>query len=114
MFDSTTHDLDVLDIHEQAEDLICEIMAARDELMELYAGRAGRETSEWETHELMAEYELFIQHCHEELARLRYEAQWGIEDEPSVGLDVMADRCSSIDFEVVQLDEAGGSLDIAC
>ena len=114
MFDNTMHGQDVLDISEQAEDLICEIMAARDELTGLRAGQTRRETSEWEVCELKTEYELFTQHCHEELARLRFEMQWGIEAEPNFDLDVVRDPGSFSDFEVGPLGEKEMPFDIAC
>lgn len=82
MFDDTLFELVNSARHDELEDLVCEVMTICDELKACLSGAC--ELGFFEACAGQSVCELMLDNCRDELARLGFELEWGVEDYPVV------------------------------
>lgn len=82
MFDDTLFELVNSARHDELEDLVCEVMTICDELKACLSGAC--ELGYFEACVCQSACELMLDNCRDELARLGFELEWGVEDYPVV------------------------------
>lgn len=82
MFDDTLFELVNSIKRDELEDLVCEVMTICDELKSCLSEGCG--LGFFEAVARQSAYELMLDNCRDELARLGFELEWGIEDYPAV------------------------------
>lgn len=82
MFDDILFELVSSAKRDELEDLVCEVMTICDELKVCLSEEC--ELGYFEACARQSAYELMLDNCHDELARLGFELEWGVEDYPAV------------------------------
>ena len=82
MFDDTLFELVDSTKRDELEDLVCEVMTICDELKACLSDEC--ELGYFEACVRQSAYELMLDDCRDELARLGFELEWGVEDYPVV------------------------------
>ena len=82
MFDDTLFKLVNSTKRDELEDIVCEVMTICDELKACLSEECG--LGFFEACARQSAYELMLDNCRDELARLGFELEWGIEDYPVV------------------------------
>ena len=82
MFDDTLFELVNSTKSDELEDLVCEVMTICDELKACLSEGCG--LGFFEAVARQSAYELMLDNCRDELARLGFELEWGVEDYPVV------------------------------
>lgn len=82
MFDDTLFELVNSAKRDELEDLVCEVMTICDELKACLSDAC--ELGFFEACARQSACELMLDNCREELARLGFELEWGVEDYPVV------------------------------
>lgn len=82
MFDDTLFELVNSAKRDELEDLVCEVMTICDELKACLSEECG--LGFFEACARQSAYELMLDNCRDELARLGFELKWGVEDYPLV------------------------------
>lgn len=82
MFDDTLFELVNSTKRDELEDLVCEVMTICDGLKACLSEGCG--LGFFEAVARQSAYELMLDNCREELARLGFELEWGVEDYPVV------------------------------
>lgn len=82
MFDNTLFELVDSTKRDEFEDLVCEVVAICDELKVCLSDSC--ELGFFEACARQSAYELMLDDCRDELARLGFELEWGVEDYPVV------------------------------
>lgn len=82
MFDNTLFEQVNSTKRDEFEDLVCEVMAICDELKVCLSDSC--ELGFFEACARQSAYELMLDDCRDELARLGFELEWGVEDYPVV------------------------------
>lgn len=113
MFDDTLFELMNSAKRDELEDLVCEVMTICDELKACLSEGCG--LGFFEAVARQSAYELMLDNCRDELARLGFELEWGIEDYPAVSPvhSVSLARISAHDVVGVEYSSRN-DLDIAC
>lgn len=113
MFDDTLFELVNSTKRDELEDLVCEVMTICDELKACLSDAC--EFGYFETCARQSVYELMLDNCRAELARLGFELEWGVEDYPVVSSvrSVSLARISAHDAVGVEYSSRN-DLDIAC
>lgn len=113
MFDDTLFELVNSTKSDELEDLVCEVMTICDELKACLSEECG--LGFFEACARQSAYELILDNCRDELARLGFELEWGVEDYPAAS--------SARQFEFMCIPSRGvasaefssrDDLDIAC
>ncbi len=113
MFDDTLFELVNSTKCDELEDLVCEIMTICDELKASLSEECG--LGFFEACVRQSACELMLDNCRDELARLGFELEWGVEDYPVV-LPVRQFEFTCIPSRGVASAEFSSrdDLDIAC
>ncbi len=82
MFDDILFELVNSTKRDELEDLVCEVMAICDELEACLSEECR--LGFFEACARQSAYELMLDNCRDELARLGFELEWGVEDYPVV------------------------------
>ena len=82
MFDDTLFELVNSTKRDELEDLVCEVLTICDELKACLSEECG--PGVFEACARQSAYELMLDNCRDELARLGFELEWGVEDYPVV------------------------------
>ncbi len=82
MFDDTLFELVNSTKRDELEDLVCEVMTICDELKACLSEGCG--LGFFEAVARQSAHELMLDNCRDELARLGFELEWGVEDYPVV------------------------------
>lgn len=82
MFDDILFELVNFTKRDELEDLVCEVMTICDELKACFSEECG--LGFFEACARQSAYELMLDNCRDELARLGFELEWGVEDYPVV------------------------------
>lgn len=82
MFDDTLFELVNSTERDELEDLVCEVMTICDELKACLFEGCG--LGFFEAVARQSAYELMLDNCRDELARLGFELEWGVGDYPMV------------------------------
>ena len=113
MFDDILFELMDSAKRDELEDLVCEVMTICDELKACLSEECS--LGFFEACARQSAYELMLDNCRDELARLGFELEWGIEDYPVVS------PVRSVALTCVPTHDAAGvefssrnDLDIAC
>lgn len=113
MFDDTLFELVNSTRRDELEDLVCEVMTICDELKACLSDAC--EFGYFETCARQSAFELMLDNCREELARLGFELEWGVEDYPVVS------SVHQLEFTCVPARDIAGAdfssrddFDIAC
>lgn len=113
MFDGTLFELVNSTKRDELEDIVCEAMTICDELKVGLSEERG--LGFFEDCARQSAYELMLDNCRDELARLGFELEWGVEDYPVVSpsRSVSLARISAHDAVGVEYSSRN-DLDIAC
>lgn len=113
MFDDTLFELVNSTKRDELEDLVCEVMTIRDELKACLSEECG--LGFFEACARQSAFELMLDNCRDELARLGFELEWGVERYP------MVSPVRQLEFTCVPTHDAASAefscrddLDIAC
>lgn len=82
MFDDTLFELVNSTKRDELEDLVCEVMTICGELKACLSEGCG--LGFFEAVARQSAHELMLDNCRDELARLGFELEWGVEDYPVV------------------------------
>lgn len=82
MIDDTLFELVNSTKRGELEDLVCEVMIICDELKACLSEECG--LGFFEACARQSAYELMLDNCRDELARLGFELEWGVEDYPVI------------------------------
>lgn len=113
MFDDTLFELVDSAKRDELEDLVSEVLTICDELKACLSDAC--ELGYFEACARQSAYELMLDRCHDELVRLGFELEWGVEDYPVVSpvRSVALARISAHDAVDVEYSSRN-DFDIAC
>lgn len=113
MFDDTLFKLVNSTKRNELEDIVCEVMTICDELKACLSEECG--LGFFEACARQSAYELMLDNCRDELARLGFELEWGVAGYPAVSpvRSVALARISAHDAVGVEYSSRN-DFDIAC